>query len=300
MDLERARSRLDNIRSVQPILGALHSISLGSWQAALNQSAKVRRYAEQLMDLLPPLLPHLPAGRPARRFAFPFSSSPVAMDERRAQVVALAVGSERGLCGRFNAVVVEQAEACVAGRAEAGASVELAGLGTRLCRLLQRRGHELAWSVSLSITALPSFDLAFDLTRGWLARYEACQLDAVDVIHNVYRGPGRYEPTVTHLIPPHLPAGGVANSGEGHLPIIETDPLSLYVRVIEQWAAVSLYGLLLDSAAAEHAVRYALMEAATQNTEQLIAELTLAIQTARQQAITREMQELAVGAGMVG
>jgi F-type H+-transporting ATPase subunit gamma len=296
MDLERARSRLDNIRSVQPILGALHSISLGSWQAALNQSGRVRRYAEQLIDVLPPLLPHLPTGRSANRFA----SSSLAADDGGTHGVALVVGSERGLCGRFNAAAVERAEAFVTDQVEAGASVELAGLGTRVCRLLQRRGRELAWSGSLSITALPSFDLAFGLTRDWLARYEARQLDALDVIHNAYRGPGRYEPTVTRLIPPQLPSSTIANSDGGPLTIIETDPLSLYVCVIEQWTAVSLYGMLLDSAAAEHAARYALMEAATQNTEQLIAELTLAIQTARQQAITREMQELAAGAGMVG
>jgi F-type H+-transporting ATPase subunit gamma len=224
----------------------------------------------------------------------------LAADEGETQAVILVVGSERGLCGRFNAAAVERAEACAADQAEAGDSVELAGLGTRVCRLLQRRGHELAWSGSLSITALPSVDLAFDLTRGWLARYEAHQLDALDVIHNVYRGPGRYEPSATRLIPPQLPAGTIAGPGQVPHLIVETDPLSLYVRVIEQWAAVSLYGLLLDSAAAEHAARYALMEAAAQNTEQLITELTLAIQTARQQAITREMQELAVGGGMVG
>ncbi|MDY7039779.1 MAG: F0F1 ATP synthase subunit gamma, partial [Chloroflexota bacterium] len=61
-----------------------------------------------------------------------------------------------------------------------------------------------------------------------------------------------------------------------------------------------LYTLLLESAAAEHSARFQLLEGATQNAKQIIAELTLAIQAARQQAITREMQELAAGAGLVG
>jgi F-type H+-transporting ATPase subunit gamma len=82
--------------------------------------------------------------------------------------------------------------------------------------------------------------------------------------------------------------------------IVETDPLSLYARVIKQLTATRLYELLLESATAEHATRYELMGAATQNTDRLIAELTQAIQTARQQAITQEMQELAAGAGMIG
>jgi F-type H+-transporting ATPase subunit gamma len=70
--------------------------------------------------------------------------------------------------------------------------------------------------------------------------------------------------------------------------------------VIAQWTATHLYELLLESATAEHSARYELMGAATQNTDRLIAELTLVIQTARQQAITQEMQELAAGAGMIG
>jgi F-type H+-transporting ATPase subunit gamma len=82
--------------------------------------------------------------------------------------------------------------------------------------------------------------------------------------------------------------------------IIETDPVSLYARVVEQWTVTCLYKLLLESAAAEHAARYELMGAATQHADRLIEELTLAIQTTRQRAITQEMQELAAGAGMVG
>lgn len=70
--------------------------------------------------------------------------------------------------------------------------------------------------------------------------------------------------------------------------------------MIEQLTATRLYELLLESASSEHAARYELMGAATQNTDRLIAELTLAIQTARQQTITQEMQELAAGAGMIG
>jgi ATP synthase F1 gamma subunit len=116
---------------------------------------------------------------------------------------------------------------------------------------------------------------------------------------NAYHGTGRYEPTVARLIPPTLPAPG-PDTLPWPPPIIETDPLSLYTRVVEQWAAVSLYGLLLESAAAVHSARFQLMEAATQNADRLIDELTLTVQTARQQAITQEMQELAVGAGLVG
>jgi F-type H+-transporting ATPase subunit gamma len=336
IELERAQSRLENIRSVQPILGALHTISLGSWQAALNQRGRVQGYLERLEALSPLVVAHLPTKPPlsppracperSRRLRGGWSRRGNAASTGGAKTAVLVIGSERGLCGRFNAAVVERAEAYLA---EREANVELMTLGRRARRILERHGHHLTWAGALPITTLPSFDLARDLSRDWLARYEAHEVDAVDLIYNAYRGLGSYEPTVTRLIPPEPPLsplracperrtagarlwwGGVwsrrgnaasTGGGRGGEPsiIVETDPVSLFARVIEQLTATRLYELLLESTAAEHSTRYELMGAATQNADRLIAELTLAIQTARQQAITQEMQELAAGAGLIG
>ena len=217
IELDRAQARLQNIRSVQPILSALHTISLGSWQAALNRQGRVRQYMERLEALLPAVTAHLPSPPPL----FP----PRACPERRTagsrrgmrggwsrrgnaastggvKTVALVIGSERGLCGRFNAAIVERAEAHLADQED---DVDLMALGSRVRRILERHGHQLIWSGALSITALPPFELARYLSHHWLTRYEACELDAVDLIYNAYRGLGSYEPTVTRLIPPSPP-----------------------------------------------------------------------------------------------
>jgi len=297
-ELEHAQTRLDHIRTVAPILGALRTISLGSWRVALRQKIGVQQYEERLTAILSLLVPHLSPGRRARRSA---RRARHADPSSSGQLVILVVGSERGLCGRFNAELVERAEQYLAEQEATGVQVALMALGTRVRRILLRRERPLAWSGSLSVAALPPYTLAIDLARRWLARYEAYELDAVDLVYNAYHGAARYEPAVTRLIPPQLSFEGDAASRDPWMaPIIETDPLSLYARVVEQWAALSLYELLLDSAAAEHSTRFQLMEAASQNADRLIEELTLVIQTARQQAITQEMTELAAGAGLIG
>ncbi|MBN1955586.1 MAG: F0F1 ATP synthase subunit gamma [Anaerolineae bacterium] len=288
-DLERVRERLDNIRAVEPILGALRTISLGSWQAALRQASNLRRYSDRLLGMLPPLLPTLQAQGAAQR---PRRARPPA------QRVIMVVGSERGLCGRFNEAVVEYAMGYLVSQPAAG-PLELAALGSRAARLLRRDGHPPAWSAPLPTTSLPPLQLAFELARRWLMQYEAHEVDAVDIIHNHYQGPGRYAPQVTRLIPPRLEAAP-ATGAAWPPPIIETDPLRIYARIVEQWAATGLYGLLLDSAAAEQSTRYQIMDGATKNTERLVEEMTMAVQDARRQEITREMQGLAVGAGLVG
>jgi len=288
-DVERVQARLDNIRTVEPILEALRTISIGSWQTALKQQNRLREYEERLRAVLPALLPYLPA---SRRHRLPTIAAAL---ERLA---VLVIGSERGLCGRFNAALVEAAGDYVQTRTQDGCQVELLALGGRLVRLLRRRGWELTWSGSLSVTSLPSFAIAWELSRRWLAAYEARRLDAVDLIYNAHHRPGVYAPTVVRLLPPELPP--VAHEEVWPPPIVETDPLRIYARVIEQWVALNLYRVLLESAASEHSARFQLMESATQNAERLIFELTQLVQSARKQAITREMQVLAVGAGLIG
>jgi F-type H+-transporting ATPase subunit gamma len=290
VDPELAQSRLDHVRTVEPILSALRTISLGSWQAALKRRPAAQAYAEQLLSMLPALLPHVHAGRRTRRK----KSRP------RTQLVVLAVGSERGLCGRFNALVADRAEQHLSEQASAGIEAQLEVLGARASRILQRRGQPIAHSTALPATTLPPFRLARDLAHDWLTRYEERRIDAVDLVYSAYRGAAQYEPVVSRLIPPRLPLNRRDGPDAPWPPIVETDPRRLFVRVVEQWTSVTLYQLLLDSAAAEHSSRYQLMEAATQTAERLTAELTLVIQAARQEAITEEMQQLATGAGLVG
>jgi F-type H+-transporting ATPase subunit gamma len=325
-ELERAQERLENIRSVKPILGGLRTISLGSWQVALKRRSGVRDYARQLKAMLPTLVPHLRTRQtlmarlldhiPPR---LQFSANRLIEADRASgptRAEALVIGSERGLCGRFNVAVADEAERYLRRQSARGVDVRMKTLGSRAQRVFQRRGYEATQAGALSVTALPPFCLAFELARSWLADYEKRELDAVDLVYNGYRGTGTYEPTVVRLIPPRIPTddaaaadqsskareswAGQTTRGRWPPPIIETDPLSLYATVVEQWAAVQLYEVLLDSAAAEHSTRFQLMESATQNTDRLIDELTLIIQTARRQRITQEMGELAAGAGLIG
>ncbi|MBN2005674.1 MAG: F0F1 ATP synthase subunit gamma [Anaerolineae bacterium] len=286
-DLERLQSRLNNIRTVEPILDAMQTISTGNWQLALRQQSQLAAYREQLLAVLPALQAQL---------ALPRRQIPDAASSAR-RCAVLAIGAERGLCGNFNNSLVMHIGDYFKVRQQELCEVELLALGGRLVRLIRRRNWPTAWTGSLSVTALPGFAIAQDLTRRCLADYEARRVDAVDVIYNAYRKPGLYVTTTVRWLPPEWPT--VSHELPWPPPIVETDPFSLYTRILEQWITLHLYQLLLDSATAEHSARLQLMEAATQNSERLIAELTQLIQSARKQAITQEMQELAAGAGLI-
>ena len=297
---ERIKERLDNIRTVEPILGALRTISLGSWQAAQKRRDGLGAYTEQLHGLLPLLRAHLPQKRNYyhklwHRF---FNNQP----SPPGKLGFVVIGSERGLCGGFNDALAHYALEQAAEKEQAGIELEWMVLGGRVQLALERENEELvlSWSRALATSALPEFSLAVELAHQWLTRYEAAELDALDLIYHVPQGLGSYRPKISRLIPPPLtPGTSEIDSSLASETIVETEPLSLYTRIVEQLTAISFYAVLLDSAAAEHSTRYQLMEGASQNAERLQDELLQDLQTIRRQQITREMQELAIGAGLL-
>jgi len=361
IELQKAESRLDNVQKVTPILTALRTISLGSWQMARNRRSGLSAYTDRLLALLPLLVPHLARRGPRRlrllrRRGQEAPQAAAAAASSSARHVILVVGAERGLCGQYNAGLLDElARSAVVpavnprergrslqggnildeavtspptGGIEGGSavgsaapvlgpasspspSVDILALGTRLIRDVKRAGYTSVDERAMSITSLPSFELAHALATDWLTRYEAYELDAVDVVYNADRGTGTYGAATVRLIPPELPAMASGRLQpdeasaspelvtESPAAILETDPVRLYVRVIEQWTAIALYKLLLEGALTEHSARYQLMESATQNADDIVAELMLAVKSARRQAITREMQELAVSAGLL-
>lgn len=288
-ELERLKSRLKNIQAVEPILGALRTISLGNRLLALNKGRNVDQYAQRLLHILAPITPHL------RQY------SPSQHQERERQpaerITLLVIGSERGLCGPFNEAVVVHAEQILS-QYDASVKVTLATLGTRTQRAFRRRGRVPVWSRPLSVTALPPYELAVELVSEWLQSYEQYTLDAVEVIYNAPKGFIRYVPTSVRLLPPTILALPAEDSQ--FPPIIETDPQGLYVRIVELWLSAKLYQILLESAVAEHSARYQLLDGATKNAERIIEELQLSLQMARQEAITAEMLDLVSGAGLIG
>ncbi|MGC9349241.1 MAG: F0F1 ATP synthase subunit gamma [Anaerolineae bacterium] len=297
-DLEKVTSRLENIQKVKPILTALRTISLGSWQMARNRRAGLQRYTHRLLDLLPWILPHIVERRPKLRLCSRGRDG--GPDE--GPVIALVIGSERGLCGRYNSRLLERFDRYQREQADAGREVKTVALGSRLLREMASAGYETTRSESLSMSSLPSYDTAAHYTSDWLEAYESYELSAVDVLYNADRGAGTYESVATRLIPPEMPPmeRGSQRDRMGVQPIVETDPMRLYVHIVTEWTAITLYRLFLEAAQTVHLARFQLMESATQNADRLVDELTLTVQSARRQAITREMQELAVGAGLLG
>jgi F-type H+-transporting ATPase subunit gamma len=290
-NIERAQTRLSNIRSVQPLLSALRTISLGSWQSSLKRQRNIKIYRRQFSVMLAALAPQI---------AVKLRKQPGGLDwtpTSEGRRVAIMIGSERGLVGRFNNSIIEHTQQYLDQQRRAGNVVQLWVLGSRPQRVLERRGQRIDWFQPLTTTALPSYEQAFAVVRRCMVLFQAGEIDVVDILLNTYRSAGAYRAATVRLIPPQIEMDQ-DQTGNTYPPIIETDPFQLYTRIVEQLVAIGFYERLLESTASEHSSRFQLMEDATRNSDRLIEEVTMNIQQATKQAITQEMQELAAGAGL--
>lgn len=292
-NIERANTRLNNIQAIEPLLGALRTMSMGAWLMALKKLADMTSYEATYNNILNEILPHIKQIR--RREQKHTDLSPEIAD-----TIVLIIGSERGLCGKFNKVLAENAIAWI--ETQNFSSYQIWAMGARMIRELVRMHVNLTWRNPLPANKLSTYQQSYRTTQTWLDQYEAYAFNNFVILFNEIEKKGKYQFSIFNLLPYEIQhAKFVAEEVEQRWPppIIETDPSGIYHQIIQHFIASSFYQILLKSSAAEHSSRYKLMQEAKDNAEDIIEELILVINAERKRQITQEMQELAAGAGLL-
>jgi F-type H+-transporting ATPase subunit gamma len=291
--LERAQSRLHNISMVKPLLEALKTISLGSWQKALSAKRTSDEYRNRLLRLLPQVIP----------FIHGINTKNTVLQDGEIQPKSsprqlIIIGSERGLCGNFNKLLAQRVVHRLKEMDDKREKVEVTVYGNAAYRACL---HEFGGRWKFAQKPMPGVapaNMAWELSESFLSGYDQGEFSKVELFSNAENKGGRYKPVKTDILPPRLP-DFIHEEPPWPEAILDTDPLILFLTIARQLAALDLYTILLSSAIAEHTERFQLMEEASRNADDLIEELTQDVQAARRQAITNEMEELAVGAGLL-
>ena len=290
-DLKGLRERLDNVESVRPIVGSLHTIATGGWRVALSRMRASSRYVEILEDILSVLLPHISSEALERAHV-----STQAVEPHRPLLLVLA--SEGGLCGAFNEVVLSGAEDLIKDRRAELEQVKVATFGRRAEVYFRSRDYELFAAYPSSIAAVPSFQRVREIGDELLESLDAGSVDAVEVIYSPYKAGTTREPVARRWLPldkDALPETAV----EWPQPIIETEEETLFRRAMREWVFCGLYQIFMESTASEQSARFRAMDNAQDNLERMVEELTQRYHSARQHAITMEMLDLIAGSGLL-
>lgn len=200
--------------------------------------------------------------------------------------LVLFVGN-RGLCGAYNTALVKAAEERIAAAGEKEISLvvcgrwgreQIASLGRPVLRVFD------------SLSDNPTAEEAAPLADYLKALYLGGETDRIELLYEHYRSALTQEPSILPLLP--MESGGA----EAKLDVIfEPDPATLLERLTKLVLLNTLHAVLLEAKTSEHTARMTAMSAASDNTDELIAELSLKLNHARQAAITTEITEIVGG-----
>jgi F-type H+-transporting ATPase subunit gamma len=225
----------------------------------------------------------------------------------------LFVTGDRGLAGAFNSQILRAGLRAASEHESDGRSVVYYASGRRGVSSLTFRGKELAGRY-VGFTDRPGYANAREIAEDLMATYVDDEVDVVEIFYNGYISPLRQVVRRETLLP--LQRASVMGEEDEeeeepdrdepahtHRALVEyePEPEEILQRLVPDYVEISVYRALLESTASEHGARMTAMRNASENAGELIEDLTLEMNRARQAEITQEILEVVAGAeGLTG
>ena len=276
--LKEIKGRIASVRNTLKITSAMKLVSSAKLRKAQTAIENMRPYAEQLQAIL------------ASAGGASCTKTPGLVHGPRA---IIAIASNSSLCGSFNTNAIAKV------RSVRGEGDTVYSIGRKMADAMRRDGFPSPEDFT-ALSEHPSFAPAAALAEKLAVEVEQGRISQVLLVYNHFVSTARQTPVVEVLLGADLSAQApqedkMGGSEESSDVIIEPSRKELLKVLIPKTVKLKLYAALLDSAAAEHAARTVAMQTATDNAENLLAELTLQYNKGRQQKITSEILDLAGG-----
>jgi len=273
------RRRIRSVKNTAQITKAMEMVAAVKMRRAQAAVLASRPYAERMGLLLAGLAAHQPAdaGHPL------LQRRPV---ERTALVLVTA---DRGLCGALNVNVLRQAASFIL---ESRVPVSVVTIGRKGRDWMVRHGRDVIADAS-QLGDRPTLLDTAPIARVVVDGYVQKRFDAVYLVYSQF-----VSTTVQRVVQRQLlPAEPAAEAGRHFAEyIFEPDPATVLNQLLPRLIEVQVYQAVLEGLASEHSARMVAMHNATQNAQDVIQELTLSYNKARQSSITKEILEIASGA----
>lgn len=284
-NLKEVRTRIASVSSTQQITSAMKMVSAAKFRRAQNSILGMRPYASQLNAIIGDIGTDDGVLTPYH-------------EVRAAEKVLLVVvTSNKGLCGAFNSNVIKEASARLQHFRDAGSkSVSMITIGKRGSEFFAKQAGLVAASYD-DLLDNPSFDAIAEVCEGIMKSFCNKEYDRVELVYNQFKN------SLTQILSTEqfLPVGGgeqKKDSGEHKMHndyIFEPDKETILREMIPLTLRSQFYRVILDSLAAEHGARMTAMQKATDNATELLKDLRLSYNKARQAAITNEIIEIVSG-----
>lgn len=281
--LRELRTRVASISNIQRVTNAMQMVAAAKMRRAQDSIEAARPYSQQLDRVLRQLHQSINS-----------NEQPLFKQRPLERVTVVAVSSDRGLCGGFNANLCRRVQTEL--NEYADAQVELVTVGRKSRDFFSNRGHTIARhhaDVFALLEFVHAVDIAQDLTRSFIAE----ETDRVVLCYSEFVSVASQMPVVHQLLP-IVPEDG-ADTGEGADYAFEPSPEELLEILVPRQVNFQVWRALLESNAGFFAAQMTAMDNATKNAGDMIEELTRAMNKERQASITLELMDIIGGAEAV-
>jgi F-type H+-transporting ATPase subunit gamma len=293
------KNRISSVKNIQKITRAMEMVAAARLRRAEQRIAALRPYADALRRMTRQAAQA--AGAEATRL--PLLSEHESTD----RVGLLLVTGDRGLAGGFNSQIIRAGVRIGDEHAEQNVQTAWYATGRRGVSSLTFRGRELAGSYT-GFADKPAYADARSIADDLMTGYVDGDLDRVEIVYNAYISPLTQQVKRETLLPlSHATIGAdesadddasaeTADDGPRALVDYEPDPDEILKRLVPDYVEISIYRSLVESTAGFFGAQMTAMRSASDNAGEIITDLTLQMNRARQAEITQEIMEVVAGA----
>ncbi len=300
------RDRIKSVKSTKKITSAMKMVAASKLRRAQEQAEAAQPYAHAMAEVL---------SRVAKNVQLSEVDSKLLTGTGKDQkYLLIIVSADRGLCGGFNTHIIKAARQAISGLLQAGKDVSIITVGKKIRDVMRREYNPYLWKSYVEMTGKRRVEYADanEITQYVLEHFEDDTFDVCQLIFNEFESVLIQKPVAHQLIPFNLPdeeddrlvpteegqAPYKKQSDEGYQSTYSFEPSEeeILSELLPKNIGIQIFSALLDSAAGEQAARMTAMDNATRNAGDMIDDLTLDYNRARQAYITKELIEIISGA----
>ena len=280
------RTQIKSIKNTQKITSAMEMVAASKMRKAQDRMREARPYANKIRNVVSHLA-----------FAHPEYEHPYMVEREVRRVGYIVISSDRGLCGGLNSNLFRRAIAHMGELDQKGVEVDICTIGSKAHMFFRRLKGGLKAEVS-HLGDAPRIEELIGTVKVMLDAYENGEIDQLFLVYNEFVNTMTQGPSVEQLIP--LKADEQETDISHYWDYLyEPDSKEVIDALMMRYIESLVYQGVVENIACEQAARMVAMKSATDNAGDLIDDLQLIYNKARQAAITQELSEIVAGAAAV-
>lgn len=277
------KRRKGSIQSTQQITKAMKLVSTVKLQKSKTRAENTKPYFNQMYSTVSSMLaksgninhPYLKAGESSRKGI-------------------IVITSNRGLAGGYNSNIVKLVTDSQLPKEE----IDVYAIGSKGLEALERKGYNIKKDYC-EVIEEPLYEDAAEICKTVLDSFVAGEIGEIYLAYTSFKSTVVHEPKLIKLLPVEVEESEENGAGSNLIMSYEPDEEEALNEIIPKYLTSLFYGALMEAVASENGARMQAMDSATSNAEEMISDLELKYNRARQGSITQELTEIIAGADAI-